>query len=587
MNPYKLAVLIFVLLEVQAYAYTTHIKAPAVFLDIDRGVLTNITLSVTPGNGAIIVNNGSSLVGADTLQSVHTAVDYATNYLNVSEDKYKFVFIIGNNDSNVSGPSAGLALTLLTLSGLEHKPLYSNFTVTGTISSNGSVGQVGGVFDKIQAARSIKSRFVLVPYASNATSEYLIYYLSQQAYNTPLVEVDNVSQAIPYAFGEESPTWLSFNITTDYKPGQIQNASVVCPSCNGTGFAQLTNFTFNLTKNEISTINGTMFGSVKSQLSSQLQQYRQLAAKGYYYTGADLAFIEDPTAFLFSNYNASPSTAAQIIDKISTYCSSLNYTPNMTAENYEFVVGGETRLSWAMITLSAAKSLLNASQTSDGVLLSLQEAAPALSWCAATSEMYNISASIGGNTITMSNKIKSQALTQLSDERSAYGNLLYVDAANYSASNDDYAAALYSLAYANTFYNTSQIDYNATQGLVSNTLASAQGIWPTQFALQSSFYLSEAGLNKNSPYYLEYVSNAHSTALLASSLDSVNNELQANFVPMSVSVIPSSVTEQLDQISAELSTITYILVIIMTLILIIFVILLYLIVGSRGRIKRR
>ena len=64
-----------------------------------------------------------------------------------------------------------------------------------------------------------------------------------------------------------------------------------------------------------------------------------------------------------------------------------------------------------------------------------------------------------------------------------YGNQLYVAAANYSASNSNDASALYSLTYANTFYNSSGVNYNATPALVSNALSSAQGVWPTQFAL--------------------------------------------------------------------------------------------------------
>ena len=166
---------------------------------------TNVTLVVNQGTGKITVNNGSALVALDTLQSIQTAVAYATGYLNVSPSRYNFDFIIGNNDSNVSGPSAGLAMTLLTLSGLEQRPLFSNFTVTGTISSDGSVGAIGGVFDKVQAAKSTGSRFILVPYVNNTTSDYLLYYLSQQTYGTPVVEVKNVTQAIPYAFGYEGP----------------------------------------------------------------------------------------------------------------------------------------------------------------------------------------------------------------------------------------------------------------------------------------------------------------------------------------------------------------------------------------------
>lgn len=542
MKPYKLVALLFVLFAAQSYAYTTHIVAPAVISGADRGVLTNVTLVVGPGTGKIIVNNGSDLVALDTIQSVQTAVVYATNYLNVSPGRYNFDFIIGNNDSNVSGPSAGLAMTLLTLSGIEQKPLFGNFTVTGTINPDGSVGTIGGVYDKIQAAKSVGSEFILVPYVNNTTSEYLLYYLSQQTYSTPVIEVKNVTQAIPYAFGDEGPTWLDFNITTNYMTSQVPSASAVCPECNGSAFVPLVNFTFNYTNNEISAINGTIFGSVKSQLYGQLQQSRQLAAKGYYYTGADLAFIEDPTAFMFANYNTSPTAAALIINNISAYCESLNYSVNTTSANYEFVVGGRTRLAWAMMTLSAAEAALNASETSDEVLLSLQEAAPAQSWCAATGEMYAIAASIGGNATTTSSRIKAQVMNQLDTARMVYGNQLYVAAANYSASNGDYASALYSLTYANTFYNSSGVNYNATPALVSNALSSAQGVWPTQFALQSAFYLNEANLNKGtSSKYLGYLSDAYTTAMLSSSLDRVDAVLKSNFVqaPSATSAVPS------------------------------------------------
>jgi predicted S18 family serine protease len=589
MSTYKLAVIIFVVFTAQAYAYTTHIAAPAVLLGVDRGVLTNVTLNIVPGDGVIVVNNGSTTVASDTLQSVHIAVNYATNYLNVSENKYNFTFIIGNNDSNVSGPSAGLALTLLTISGLKQRPLSGNFTLTGTISPDGVVGPIGGVFDKVQAAKSIGSRFVLVPYVNNTTSEYMLYYLSQQAYGTPLVEVSNVSQALPYAFGSKKPTALSFNLTTDYKPDQISNASEICPSCNGTQFLQLTNFTFNFTENEISRINETLFGSVRNQLSSQLEQYRKLASKGYYYTGADLAFIEDPTAFIFANYNTSQYVAMQIISNVTAYCNSLNYMPNMTASNYELIVGAQTRLAWADVTLSAAMAELNASQTSDQVILSLAEAAPAQSWCAAAHEMYAMANSSTVSPTVTSSKVREDALNGLSAARARYGNQFYVDAANYSISNGDYAAALYSLTYANVFYNYTDANYSKTSSLVSNALSSAQGLWPTQFALQGSFYLSEAGLNSmNSSQYFSFVSDAYTTAALSLSLDSTNNDIRSNLVPAyEAAVVPTGLTDQINQISSELSAIMAVLVMILALMFVIFLILLYILLASRRRGARR
>lgn len=581
MNPYRLAAVLFLLFQAPAFAYTTHIHAPAVLMGLDKGVLTNMTLNVVPGNGTITVNGGSALVAADTIDSVHTAVAYATQYLNLSQSRYNFAFQIGSGNSNISGPSGGFVLTLLTLSGLEQKPLFDNFTATGTISPDGTIGPVDGIFDKVQAAKSINSQFVMVPYVSNSSSEYLIYYLSQQTYGTPVVEIKNISQAIPYAFGLKKPSYLNFSAATNYSPGLIPNESSVCPSCNQSAFAPLVNFTFNFTQSQIESINASMFASVRSQLLGQLQQYRQLSAKGYYYTGADLAFGEDPTAFMFANYNTSQADAWQVINNISSTCESLNYTPEMTSSNYEMVIGGRARLAWAMTTLNYAKSLLNASQTSDDVILAMNVAAPAQAWCAATGEMYNISSSMGGTPIALTGGVKSQAVAKLKQwENGPYAKQLYVQAANYSIANGDYATALYSLAYANIFYNSSARNYSKTAGMVSDALSSARGVWPVQFAIQSAFYQSEANLSAaNSSQRSGYLSDAYSTAALSVSLGSLNGMLSSGFVAAPYANTNSSITAQINQISSQLTLITYTLGLVIVLMIIIFVVLIFILVN--------
>ncbi len=536
MDIYKSLIVFFLLFSAQSYAYTTHINAPAVLIGIDRGALTGITLNATPGNGTVTVNGGSPDVANNTLQSIQTAIGYATADLGLKKGSYDFNITIGSNGVNVSGPSAGLAFTLLTLSALEHKDLSPNFTVTGTISANGSVGPIGGIFDKVQAARSGNARFIIAPYVSNTSSEYMLYYLSQQAYGIPVVEVQNVSQAIPYAFGDAHPSGLQYNITTDYHVGSMRNASAICPSCNGSAFAPLANFTFNFTSHEIGLINGTMFGSVKSQLYGQLAQAERLSSKGYLYTGADLAFIEYPTAVVFANYNISEGQARSIAANISSYCTSINNPPQMTGANYEMVIGAEARVSWAMATLAGVYSELNASQTSDGILLALGSAAPAYAWCAAANQIYNISSAMGGNAVESSSNMAENASADLSAAERKYGSPFYVSAAKYSLNNSDYGAVLYSLAYANVFYNSSmsQNALNGTPALVSGALSSARGIWPSLFAAQSYFYLSQANLSKRgSGLYQSYVSNARTTAALAVGLQGVDAYIQKNLVPFS------------------------------------------------------
>lgn len=574
MNYYRTIALMLLLFGPIAFAYTAHFTAPAVLIGFDRGEITNISLTVTPGNGTIIINNKSSSVGNDTIASVHTAVAYATQYLNLSEKKYNFDFQIGNVDSNISGPSGGFAFTLLTISGLEKRPLLGNFTVTGTISADGSVGPVGGVFDKVGAASVTDSEFVLVPAIDRFSSEYLLYYMAQQVYKIPVVEISNVSQGLPYAFGIETPHNLSLNITNNYHVENIPNASTLCPMCNESSFGPLTAFTFNFTQGQINEINGTLFGSAKSQLSSQLQQYKQISAKGYYYTGADFAFITDPTAFMLRYANVSKPEAARIIANMSTYCNALNYTPNMTSQNYEFIIGGKLRLSWALMTLKSASAFLNSSQTSDEIMQALQIAAPAQAWCAATSEMYNISAGMGGYPVTPSSNMRSEALSEYASAQSRYGNQLYVQAANYSISNGDYATALYSLTYANVFYNSTTPEYNTTSTIVSTALSKATGIWPTQFALQSAFYLSEANVSNSSSLY---AADIYSTAKLSIALENLNAVIASGLMPSYAYFDTESA--QISNLAVQVQTLTYMLMLVIILLMVVFAILVFLIVN--------
>ena len=128
------------------------------------------------------------------------------------------------------------------------------------------------------------------------------------------------------------------------------------------------------------------------------------------------------------------------------------------------------------------------------------------------------------------------------------------------------------------------MNYNATPALVSNALSSAQGVWPTQFALQSAFYLNEANLNKGtSSKHLGYLSDAYTTAMLSSSLDRVDAVLKSNFVqaPSATSAVPSSVAQQLAQIYLQLNFVATMLVVIVILLMIVFVILVSLMIENR------
>ena len=75
--------------------------------------------------------------------------------------------------------------------------------MTGTILGNGSIGQIGGVYDKTGAGKKAGVTLVLVPKASKTTRRSELYLLVQTNFGIPLVQVANISQAAQFAFNSE------------------------------------------------------------------------------------------------------------------------------------------------------------------------------------------------------------------------------------------------------------------------------------------------------------------------------------------------------------------------------------------------
>ncbi len=63
----------------------------------------------------------------------------------------------------IDGPSAGLAVVLAMLSAIQKKPVRQDVAVTGEVSIQGKVKQVGGIPEKIYGARQAGMRKVVIP----------------------------------------------------------------------------------------------------------------------------------------------------------------------------------------------------------------------------------------------------------------------------------------------------------------------------------------------------------------------------------------------------------------------------------------
>ncbi len=137
-----------------------------------NGVSTLLTVQAVPGSGRTLVNIDRLLFWIDTQNSIRTARSVAENITGINLSYYDLIYTISANASVIEGPSAGAALTIATVAALEGKRLNSSVMITGTINHDGTIGPVGGVLEKAEAAKSIGAQLFLVPLLQSSQITY-------------------------------------------------------------------------------------------------------------------------------------------------------------------------------------------------------------------------------------------------------------------------------------------------------------------------------------------------------------------------------------------------------------------------------
>ncbi|MBU1975646.1 MAG: hypothetical protein KKG59_04550 [Nanoarchaeota archaeon] len=127
-----------------------------------KGGTANLLLEITPGDGRIFIDS-LPLSKMDTQISIRFGQEWACHFLDVDCTKYDFFYTIRADSSVVSGPSAGGAITVLTISLLGDYPLKQDIVMTGTINSGGLIGPVSGIKEKALAAKDAGYTTILVP----------------------------------------------------------------------------------------------------------------------------------------------------------------------------------------------------------------------------------------------------------------------------------------------------------------------------------------------------------------------------------------------------------------------------------------
>lgn len=139
--------------------------------------------------GAIRFNETAGTMAKD---SVFNAASVIRKVAGIDVGSYDIhVNVIGGG--LIDGPSAGLAVVLAMLSAIQKKPVRQDVAVTGEVSIQGRVKQVGGIPEKLYGARQAGMRKVLVPEENRNDIPAAVRGLE-------VVAVGTVEEALPHLF---------------------------------------------------------------------------------------------------------------------------------------------------------------------------------------------------------------------------------------------------------------------------------------------------------------------------------------------------------------------------------------------------
>ncbi|MEA3430779.1 MAG: S16 family serine protease [Nanoarchaeota archaeon] len=178
------------------YVREGNIKLLAV-TEAGTGSTANLNLKITEGTGRVFIDT-QPLTKLDTLISTRFANSIACDFLDKDCSDYDFFYTIKAKSAIVGGPSAGSAISVLTIAVLDNKKV-PNIAITGTINSGGFIGSVGGIKSKIETAADQGIERVFVPlgdskFKENNTTTNLIEYGAELGID--VVEVSDLNSAM-------------------------------------------------------------------------------------------------------------------------------------------------------------------------------------------------------------------------------------------------------------------------------------------------------------------------------------------------------------------------------------------------------
>ncbi len=340
----KLLLFLLLIIFLPNVSADNSIKLLAVNELTNNGTIVDLNLRTIDGSGKVFIET-YPLSQIDTQISLRIAKTIACK----TSEKYclnkDFIYSLKTDSSVIAGPSAGAAITVLTMASLENKQLDPYTVITGVINSGGVIGTVGGVKEKIKAAANAGMKRVLIPKGESNSTELITF---GESLNLEVIEVSEIEEAYGI-FTNQNINYPELRVDDNYK--EIMK-SINEEICRRTNKLKDESEKYNLTGN------ATILKETGLNLSIEAGK---LYDKGLYYSSASRCFGADVLLrdYLFRAENMTKDEFNEVIietndqlDHLEVY---LNTTKITNLEGLEAVMIIRERIADARKNLNDIK----------------------------------------------------------------------------------------------------------------------------------------------------------------------------------------------------------------------------------------
>ena len=483
----------------------------------ESGGLVKVTETMAPGAGNVFITINPH-IGLDTQDSLDLAVAYEELMAGGENGACDAFFSFNASDGTdlIDGPSAGAALTTMTYALLENRTMRNDTIMTGTIQPDGTVGAVGGLYEKAKGSAAKGAKYFIVP--SEDIFELLLLKGVQKETNITVLQAEDMEQVVGFMLD---------NKTIEQKGIETKEAPIPDPPQYDDSdialFRQVARFMMDLEKNSTAGISGQSgdvdVGSIKSFYENENLVQERLFSRGYLFSAANSAFLDFIDVTTIQAVLNGDVDLARKKGELGICLTGLKY-PQMDESNMEWLIGANLREAWAMDKYNSTDPLKE--ELKEQKFVDYRDLMNGVAWCDVGKALI-ASAPSGGN------KVDQSAWRNIAEARLKEANALVQDPtkdtfarlsiAQDSYSQGDYGAAIYDAVYVREMETadkeSAQSGFNASTRIDIMLSQKRASFWGRIYQTQGSYLAFE-----------NQTTSAYRILRFASALNAENTEMR-------------------------------------------------------------